>query len=226
MSTKVIATIVFISFIFVLVGGVYYFRPSLFNAETPEDPVETPRAEPESKITPKPENEMKVDRIQIIEDALSEIKKDQDSQDSLITDLSEKMNDLSTASAGLANKTILDTKQSQGGIFTTASTEYTPMSTFINITCSQSCVLWINFYSSSKNDSSNNVNTYGLFLNGQDRGIYSRGNITNANGAIPISFNASIPVNSGSYTVEIKAKTSGGTLQSDVSFLQVMAIEP
>lgn len=225
MSTKAIATIVFISFMLILVGGLYYFRPSLFNAAQSEDSVETPAEEPESKIAAKPESEMKVDRIQIIEEALSEIKKDQDNQDSLITDLSEKMNDLATVSASLANKTILDTKQSQGGVFTTASTAYTPMSTFVNITCTQACILWINFYSSSKNDSSNNVNTYGIFLNGLDKGIYSQGNIPNANGTVPIALNASLPVSSGSYTVEIKAKTSGGTLQSDVSFLQVLAIE-
>ena len=225
MSTKVIAAAVFVLFILILVGGIYYFRPSLFNGSITKEPVETKTEKPVNKITEKQNTEIKVDRIKIIEEALADLKKDQENTNDLIVDLSEKVNNLSTASAVLSKKTILDTKQSQGGVFTTASTTYTPMSTFINISCPKACILWINFYSSSKNDSSNNINTYGLFLNQQDKSIYSQGNIINANASLPISLNASLPVSSGSYTVEIKAKTSGGTLQSDVSFLQVMAIE-
>lgn len=224
MSTKVLASVIFAVFIILLVGGVYYFRPSLFGAGKTEEQSPIAEEEPVGKITPSPVSEMKVDRIKIIEDAISEIKKDQEDQDSLITDLSEKINDLSTASAALSKKTILDTQESQGSTFTTASTAYTQMNMFDNVTCSKACVLWINFYTSTKNDSSN-LNTYGLFINGQDKGIYSQANVTNSNSAVPLSLNASIPANSGSYTVEIKAKTSGGTLQSDISFLQIMAIE-
>jgi hypothetical protein len=224
MSTKVIASIIFALFIILLVGGVYYFRPSLFGFEKTKEQTPVAEEEPVGNATPTPASEMKVDRIKIIEDAISGLKKDQEDQDSLITDLSEKVNDLSTASATLSTKTILDTQESQGSTFTTASTGYTQMNMFDNITCSKACVLWINFYTSTKNDSSN-LNTYGLFINGQDKGIYSQASITNANSAVPLSFNASIPAGSGSYTVEIKAKTSGGTLQSDISFLQIMAIE-
>lgn len=225
MSTKTIATIVFFLFIVILIVGVYYFRPEIFNGYNTEDTAEVLPEEPDSTTPTKPVNPTKVDRITIIEDALSELKKNQEDTDDLIVDLSEKVNDLSTASASLANKTIIDSAQTQGSVFTTTSTAYTQTNTFVNITCAQKCNLWINYYASSKNDSSNNVNTYGVFVNGQDKGIYSQGNISNANGSIPIALNALLPVSSGSYTVEIKAKTSGGTLQSDVSFLQVMAIE-
>ncbi len=222
MSTKVVVQIIFASFIIILLVGFILFRSSLFpDAETEE--TTTPTTIKESTGTTG--NEMKVDRIKIIEDAISTLKKEQEDQDSLIVDLSEKVNDLSTASAGLTHKKIFDTKQNQGSLFTTTSAVYTPMNMFVNITCPQKCVLWINYYSSSKNDSSNTINTYGLFLNGQDKGIYSQASTPVANGAVPASLNATLPVNSGSHTVEIKTKTSSGTLQSDVSFLQVLAIE-
>jgi len=86
-------------------------------------------------------------------------------------------------------------------------------------------LLWVNFYTASKNDSANNVNTYGVFLNGQDQSIYNQATMPVADGTIPISLNGVIPVSAGTHTVEIRTKTSGGTMQTDVSFLQVLAIE-
>jgi hypothetical protein len=70
-----------------------------------------------------------------------------------------------------------------------------------------------------------NSNTFAVFLNESDQSIYSQANYPAASFSIPISINGVIPVNAGIYTVDVRAKTSGGTLQSNVSVLQVMAIE-
>lgn len=222
MPTKKIAILVFIVFIIILLVGIIYFEPS-FNKPQTLTPVPTNQKEPQPTL--KPGADMSVDRIKTIEDKLDTLKNKQDNEDSLIDDLSEKVKDLSTASASLSNKRILDVKQTQGSSFSTTSTAYTSMNNFVNVSCLTKCTLWINYFSSSKNDNSNNLNTYGIFINGVDQGVYSEGNIFNPNNAIPISLNAALPKAAGSYTVEIKVKTSGGTLNSDISFLQVMAVE-
>ena len=128
------------------------------------------------------------------------------------------------------NKSILATVSTQGSVFTTNSALYTPMGMYVNISCPKNCLLWINFYSSSKNlgpiaSEQGNLNTYGLFLDGADKSTYSQGSLTVANSSIPVSLNSLITVAVGTHTIEIKAKTTGGSLQSDSSSLQVMVIE-
>ena len=128
------------------------------------------------------------------------------------------------------NKTILAEAHTQNSSFTTTSTSYTPMGMFVNINCPKNCTLWINFYASSKNlgeptSAQGNTNTFDIFLNNNDQSIYSQASYYAASSATSISLNASLPVSVGVHLVEIKAKTTGGTLQSDSSFLQVMAIE-
>jgi len=130
----------------------------------------------------------------------------------------------------LINKTILAEAHTQSSSFTTTSTTYTPMGMFVNINCPKNCLLWINFYASSKNlgeptSAQGNTNTFDIFLNNNDQSIYSQASYYAASSVTSISLNASFPVSAGVHLVEIKAKTTGGTLQSDSSFLQVMAIE-
>jgi len=104
------------------------------------------------------------------------------------------------------------------------------MGMFVNVKCPKSCYLWINFYSSSQNTGSpasqqGYSNTYAVFLNEADQSIYSQANYPTASSSIPIVLSTVLPVNAGIYTVDVRAKTSGGTLQSNVSSLQVMVIE-
>lgn len=127
-------------------------------------------------------------------------------------------------------KPIIAVASTKGSAFSTSSVNYTPMGMFVNIKCPKSCYLWINFYSSSQNIGSpasqqGYSNTYAIFLNEADQSIYSQANYPTASSSIPIVLSTIIPVNAGIYTIDIRAKTSGGTLQSNVSSLQVMAIE-
>jgi len=130
----------------------------------------------------------------------------------------------------VVGKSILATASVQGSIFTTTSATYTPMGMFVNISCPKKCLLWIDFYSSSKNlgpisGAQGNLNSYNLYLNGVDKSIFSQASLTTAEMAAPISLNALLPVSAGTHTIEIKTKTTGGTLQSDSSFLQVAGFE-
>ncbi len=127
-------------------------------------------------------------------------------------------------------KSILASANTKGSLFTTTFSSYTPMGMYVNIVCPKSCNLWINFYTSSQNlgnptSAQGNLNTYGIFLDEADQSIYSQANFPVALLSIPISLNAVIPVSAGFHTIDIRAKTNGGTLQSNVSFLQVLAIE-
>ena len=203
---------------------IYIFQSTARQSDDHEvEPDLTPIKETET--TKENENSMSTDRLGKIEDTISKLEDDVKDQESTIDDLSEKIATSSAESTDVTNKKILATTQAKGSTFSTTSTAYSPMSMFVNITCPVRCTLWINFYSSSKNDSANNVNTYGVFLNGQDQSTYSQATLPVASGSAPISLNTAISVGVGTHTVEIQAKTSGGTLRSDVSFLQVMAIE-
>jgi len=127
-------------------------------------------------------------------------------------------------------KTVLDFASTKGGVFTTTSAAYAPMGMYVNVNCSKSCLLWINFYSSSKNSGSpassqGNTNTYDVFLNNSDQSIFAQASYHADSSFVPISISVTIPVSAGVHTIDIRAKTTGGTLQSDSSGLQVMAIE-
>ena len=127
-------------------------------------------------------------------------------------------------------KSILAVANTKGSVFTTTSFNYTPMGMYLNIKCPKNCYLWINFFTSSQNlgtpvSAQGYLSTYGIFLDENDQSIYSQANFPAVSFSSPISLNAVLPVSSGTHTIDIRAKTSGGTLQSNVSFLQVMAIE-
>jgi len=127
-------------------------------------------------------------------------------------------------------KSIMAVTNTQGSGFTTTSAGYSPMGMYVNIKCLRNCYLWINFSTASKNlgpisSEQGNTNTYGLFIDNTDQGIYSQASVPVANASSPVSINSMISAGVGTHTIEIKAKTTGGTLQSDSSTLQVMAIE-
>lgn len=128
------------------------------------------------------------------------------------------------------NRSILAFASTKGSGFTTSSVAYSPMGMYVNINCPKSCDLWINFYTSSKNSGTPSsaigfINTYNIFLDNIDQSIYSQASYYTASSSVPISISATISVSAGIHTVDIRAKTTGGTLQSDSSALQVMAIE-
>ena len=224
MSTKVLTRIIVGMTIVAILVIIYIFQSTARQSDDHEvEPGLTPIKETET--TKVSENSTSTDRLSKIEDAISKLEGDVKDQKSTIDDLSEKIATSSAESTDVTNKKILATVHTKGSTFNTTSTTYTPMGIFANITCPVRCTLWINFYSSSKNDSANNVNTYGVFLNGQDQSTFSQATLPVASGSTPISLNSAISVGVGTHTVEIQAKTSGGTLHSDVSFLQVMAIE-
>lgn len=127
-------------------------------------------------------------------------------------------------------KSIMAVTNTQGTGFTTTSAGYSPMGMYVNIKCLKNCYLWINFSTASKNlgpiaSEQGNTNIYGLFVDNADWGIYSQASIPVANASSPVSINSMISAGVGTHTIEIKAKTTGGMLQSDSSELQVMAIE-
>lgn len=134
------------------------------------------------------------------------------------------------AAVVVSGKSILDSAYTRGSTFTTTSTGYSPMGMYVNINCPKSCLLWINFYSSSKNigapsSAQGNTNTFGIFIDNTDQGIYSQASYSVDSLSVPVSLNAAIPVSSGVHTVEVRAKTTAGKLQSDSSGLQVLAVE-
>ena len=224
MSTKVLTRIIIGATVLFLIVIIYIFQTN-YRQNKNQEVSSNPTPIKETETTKENENSMSTDRLSKIEDTISKLEDNIKDQESTIDDLSEKIATSSAESTDVTNKKILATTQTKGSTFSTTSTAYTPMNMFINITCPVRCTLWINFYSSSKNDSANNVNTYGVFLNGQDQSTYSQATLPVASGSAPISLNTAISVGAGTHTVEIQAKTSGGTLRSDVSFLQVMAIE-
>jgi hypothetical protein len=166
---------------------------------------------------------MSVDRIQTIEDEIEELKKTQATQQTDITKLSLKSTSPTPKKTTNAYE-ILSVAHAQGNSFSTDSNSYTPTGVFTNITCSQKCILWVNFYTSSKNNTANNVNTYTVLIDGQDKGIFTQATMPISNSAQSVSLNTTQAANIGTHTVEIQAKTSGGTLIQDISYLQVMAL--
>lgn len=175
-------------------------------------------------------------KIKWLEGNINELSKKQQLETKVLQDLKTFT---STQSAGTPTpinihssngKLIFAIAYTRGSAFTTTSTAYTPMGMYVNINCPKSCLLWINFYSSSKNlgspaSAQGNFNTYGVFLDEVDQSIYSQASFPVASSAIPVALNVTIPVAAGVHTIDIRAKTTGGTLQSDSSALQVMAIE-
>ncbi len=223
MSTKTITRIIIGATIVLLVIIIYIFQSNLQNnnreVDTEKEIVD------ETAPNQKEEESMSTDRLKSIEDSIAKLEETAEDQDTAIGKLSEKTENIATASSSVSDKKILANAQTKGSAFNTTSTNYSPMGMYVNISCPVQCTLWINFYSSSKNDAANNVNTFGVFLNGQDQSTYSQATLPIASGSVPISLNSAISVSAGTHTVEIQAKTTGGTLRSDVSFLQVMAIE-
>jgi len=170
-------------------------------------------------------------KIKSLEEDMGIISQQQKDQIATYQDLKT---DASTQSAQIealrSNKSILASASTRGSLFTTTSATYTPMGMYVNIKCPNNCLLWINFYTSSKNVGSpgttqGNVNTYDVFLNNSDQSVYSQASFPVDSSYIPVSLNVAISVAAGVHTVDIRAKTTGGKLQSDSSALQVMAIE-
>ena len=223
MSTKVIARIIVTCIILVLIGIIYILW-SNGKQSAPDNLAEAPAVEQSAKSA-LVESDTATDRLKDIEDDITKLKKMVKEQKSLIDTLSEGNATSEAQLVKISSKNVLATAHTKGSLFSTTSTAYSPMSMFVNIACPVQCTLWIDFYTTSKNNSANNENTYGLFLNGQDQSLYSKAVLPTTNGSASISLNDAIPVGAGTYTVEIQAKTSGGTLQSDISFLQVLAIE-
>lgn len=177
-------------------------------------------------------NELK-SRIKWLEDSLK-------AQSAALTDLKQltstpsantKTEALTTTSTTTTtDKSVMASAYTRGSTFTTTSTSYTPMGMYVNINCPKNCLLWINFYSSSKNigapsSAQGNTNTFGVFIDNTDQGIYSQASYPVDSLSVPVSINAAIPAASGVHTVEVRAKTTSGKLQSDSSGLQVLAVE-
>lgn len=167
-------------------------------------------------------------KVKSLENNMALLSTEQNNQLAAIRDVEKYISD--SAATTPTTKSIIAVASTKGSVFTTSSVNYTPMGMFVNVKCPKSCYLWINFYSSSQNTGSpasqqGYSNTYAVFLNEADQSIYSQANYSTSSSSIPIVLSTVLPVNAGIYTVDIRAKTSGGTLQSNVSSLQVMVIE-
>jgi len=165
-------------------------------------------------------------KIKSLEDNVKLLSDELDDRKIAIQDIKTYISTTSAQPTGvLTTKSIITVAHTKGSAFTTSASNYTPMGMYVNIRCPKNCYLWVDFYSSSQNSESSHTNSYALFLNETDQGIYSQATISAASSSTPVSLNTVIPVVAGFYTIDIRAKTSGGTLQSNVSALQVMAIE-
>jgi len=221
MSTKVLVRILIGAIIASLLVIIYLYTPQSNNLDQSNSPV----AQVEKQVEGPTEQPISVDRVQSMVEDIEALEIAVSDQGKLIDTLSENNDVAVSTSDSNSGQKILSTAQVKGSSFSTSATTYAAMNTFVNIVCSVKCTLWIDFYTTSKNDTANNVNTYGIFLNGGDQSISSSATMPIANGAIPISLSGAIPTSAGTHTVEIRAKTSGGTLQTDTSFLKVLAIE-
>lgn len=171
------------------------------------------------------------DKLQRIEDDLQVLSERDDKQASVVADLKTQIDNQSSSQMKLEDgKRILAVTSTQGGLFTTSSQSYSPMGMYVNIKCSVACYLWINFYSSSKNQTQppgvpGYFNIYNAFIDGGDQNIFSQASFPAAGSAAPVSLNAAFATSAGIHTVDVRAKTTGGILESPASYLQVMAIE-
>jgi len=224
MSTKVLVRILIGAIIIGLLVIIYLYQSDTLQSNN-LDLSNTPVAQGERQMEEPTEQPISVDRVQSIVEDIQTLEDIVSDQQKLINDLSESKEVPVTKSVSSSGPKILATAHIKGSAFSTSSAAYSDMNTFVNIVCSAKCTLWVDFYTTSKNDTANNVNTYGIFLNGGDQSISSYATMPIANGAVPISLSGAIPTSAGTHTIEIRAKTSGGTLQTDTSFLKVLAIE-
>ena len=165
-------------------------------------------------------------RFKRLEESLDTISSKQASDETALATLEARLNSPKES----VGKKILATAKTQGSLFTTSSPVYGPMGMYVTINCPVACSLWIDFFSSSKNQGTPNtaqgyMNTYGVFVDGVDKSIYGQATFPAAGSAVPVSLNGLVSVSAGVHTIDVQAKTTGGTLESSSSFLQVMAVE-
>ncbi len=203
------------------------YKPAVFNIISPSlDSNKNTAAESDADIIRSLNS-----KVKSLENNMALLSTEQNNQLAAIRDVETYISTSAAQSAATpTTKSIIAVASTKGSAFTTGSVNYTPMGMFVNVKCPKSCYLWINFYSSSQNTGSpasqqGYSNTYAVFLNEADQSIYSQANYPTASSSIPIVLSTVLPVNAGIYTVDVRAKTSGGTLQSNVSSLQVMVIE-
>ena len=225
MSTKVLVRIIIGAIIVGLLVIIYMYQSGTLQNNNHNLAI-TPTAPEEKPIEGPTEYPISVDRVKSMVDDIEALENAVSDQQKLIDDLSESKEAVTvTKSAPNIGQKILATAQVKGAAFSTTSAAYSDMNTFVNIVCSTKCTLWIDFYATSKNDTAQNVNTYGVFLDGQDQSLTTQATMPISNGAMPMSLSGAITTSTGTHTVEIRAKTSGGTLQTETSFLKVLAIE-
>lgn len=223
MSTKMITRLIMGITILSLIAVIFWFQYGKQNQSSQKVQIEEPIVQETSSQDEKKET-TSTDRLGDIEDEIEMLSYKIEDQENLISQITEESNS-SDEDISTVGKQVLSVAQSKVNSFSTTSSAYTSMGNFSNISCPEDCSLWINFYTVSSNDSSNNTNTYGLFVDGVDQGTYSQGTIQNSSSTIPVSMNTVVSTTAGTHTVEIKSKTSGGTLTSQVANLQVIAIE-
>lgn len=235
MAHKIVMRLVFALFVFGIIGAIFVFRSSLIpknlipQKNTRGESI--PNPSPIKKVSPVNEKKVSTDRITELEDQIAGLEAELEDQDKGLKKLSDKLSSQSVpTNTNAGNKSIISTAYTQGSQFTTSSSIYSPMGMYVNVTCPEKCILWIHFYTTSKNTASPNSaqgysHLFGLFINDQENSIYTQGSFPIANASFPSSLNAAIPVGAGTHTIDIRAKTTGGTLSVEKSFLQVIAIE-
>ena len=224
MSTKVIVRVIIGAIIVTLLVIIYIFQREKLQNET-QTSSDMSVAQETKQTEEQTESSIATDRLKSMAESIESLEDAVATQQKFIDKLSEETEVSATKEPEISGQKILADAHIRGPAFSTSATSYSAMNTFVNIVCSAKCTLWIDFYTTSKNDTANNVNTYGIFLNGQDQSLSSQAIMPVVNGAVPISLSGAISTNAGTHTVEIRAKTSGGTLQTDTSFLKVLAIE-
>lgn len=224
MSHKILFRSLFIMIVIFLFGAVFFYFSNIWPTQNNDVvPTASPTVTETSPADQK--NALETDRLKETTDKIAELENTVDKQQSLIDDLSNKMDFSATKSAEVSGKTILATASSQSATFSTTSSSPAPMGVFTNIKCTKKCVLWIVFSTISKNNEANNVNSYSVYLNGSLQSLSSETTLPISNSPTSVALNGSLSLNAGTYTIEVKTSTSGSTATSTSSSLAVLAIE-
>lgn len=186
-------------------------------------------------------NQKKVDNTGAVlcffRDRLGLLEQRQNSQQSSINNLQTTVASTSADITLLKNnqptgKTILDLKQVRGAFWEnthTVNNVATP--DHVTVNCPKACILWVNYDVDTRNPSGSIAQSswpqhlYHIYVDNIDQAVFNQASMVVANAAVPLAVNGVFPASAGQHTIAIYARTTGGTLQSFESHLQVMAIE-
>jgi hypothetical protein len=111
-----------------------------------------------------------------------------------------------------SSKRILGYQQYRGNSFTTNSMTDVPTDAKVDITCSEDCVLQVNYYVDTRNTVVGGINSiYTIYLDGVNQSYVNQASAAMEDQANSISLNALIPASKGNHTVQINTRITNST---------------